>query len=212
MSNIINSFFTSDGIPQSGLTPTVRIWEITNGANTLIVGSPNGSGSTIDEQMAEIGDGFYKYEFLPIQGYDEQRNYLVRVDGGPTLSNSERYQVAKTAITDRPENIAAAVWDEEAIEHVNGGSFGEQLNQIKATTLNLALTMNDMLILIDLLVKYETNRTRIDPIAKTLTIFDDDGTTSLRVFELMDSAGINSVDEVCERNPISATDGQPVNP
>lgn len=205
MSAIINSFFTDSGTPVLGLTPTIRIWEVTAGTESLVVGSPDGT-------MFEVGDGFYKFEFTTAMTYNPTSTYLFRVDGGVTLSTADRYQVEKFNPTDELSNVADVVWDEPANDHLVGGSMGEKINMTHATTQSLVLATNDIMSLVDIILKYETNRTRIDPLAKTLTVYDDDGSTPLRVFDLLDDAGVLSVEDVCERNPVSATDGQPVNP
>jgi len=60
----------------------------------------------------------------------------------------------------------------------------------------------------------DTNRTKIDDVAKTLTVYDDDCTTVLRVFQLLDQNGNPSTDSVCERKPTSTGpgDNKPVCP
>lgn len=55
--------------------------------------------------------------------------------------------------------------------------------------------------LIQLLVKYESNRTRVDKTAFTLTVYDDDGTTPIEVFDLKNFLGAPSYTEVAERVP-----------
>lgn len=52
------------------------------------------------------------------------------------------------------------------------------------------------------MLKYESNRTKIDAAARTLTVYDDDGITPIRVFSLRDQNGIQSVTEVYERVPL----------
>jgi len=49
--------------------------------------------------------------------------------------------------------------------------------------------------------KYDTNRTKIDENAFTLTVYDDDGTTPLTVYDLKDRNGVASVTEIFERMP-----------
>lgn len=49
--------------------------------------------------------------------------------------------------------------------------------------------------------KHLTNRDRIDPAARTLTRYDDDQTTPLTVFNLKDSAGAASTEEIYEKDP-----------
>ena len=69
--------FTKAGIPAVGLSPTVRIRELSG--NTLVV---------TDAAMVEVGDGFYSYDFT---AYDTVVNYAIRCDGTSVLSNAERY-------------------------------------------------------------------------------------------------------------------------
>lgn len=104
--------------------------------------------------------------------------------------------------------IAAAIWDKAAIGHTSGGTFGEFINMIKATGDLTATNIADLrakvdaaTILITTLLKYERNRTRIDQTAKTMTVYDDDGTTPIRVFDLKDFTGTGSITTVAERAP-----------
>lgn len=219
MSLVISSFFTSTGIPATGLSPTIRIWEVDGASQTLIVGAPNGTGQNVDGAMIEIDDGtsqdgFYKFDFTALLGYDATKNYVFRVDGGAGLAATDRYQAGEadpsTDISN--ESIADSVWDETAIDHLTPGTMGEKVNQTNANTTQLVLDVAVINDLVDLLLKYETNRTKIDPAAKTLTVYDDDCTTVLRVFNLLDSTGSASVEEVCERVPTNASDGLPVCP
>lgn len=190
---IINSFFTDVGVPRTGLSPTLRIWEVAVGSHTLVV---------TDDPMIEVGGGFYKYNFAT---YDPDKNYVVRSDGGAVLDDSERYEVAATEelkIEDSEiTKIVNGVWDETATSHLSSGSTGEVLSQIKADTTSLSVSVVTINSLINTMLKYERNRTRIDVAAKTLTVFDDDCVTPLTIFNLKDSSGNASVSEVCERKP-----------
>ena len=71
------AFFTDAGVPKTGLVPTVRIRDISD--NTLVI---------TDSTSSEVGDGWYKYDFIV---YDSDKEYAIRFDGGPTLSNTDRY-------------------------------------------------------------------------------------------------------------------------
>ena len=176
MSKTISSLFTSGGTPVTGLSPTIRIWQVDTGGDSLIV---------TDAAMTEIGDGFYKYEFLT---YDPTLEYLFRTDGGASLPASERYQRGSN------RNSAHEVWDANTADHNNAGTFGEAVN-------NININVNTALTVLDVLLKYESNRTRVDPVANTLTIYDDDGVTVLQVFDLYDENGNSSSDCVYERRP-----------
>lgn len=215
----INSLFTNSGIPAAGLGggyPSVRIWEVNGNVQTLIIGTPSGSGQNTDGIMSEItvsspasGDGFYTFLFTDLIGYDATKKYLIRSDGGPTLPDTDRYQTA--SIDPIEETIINGVWDEPlAPDHQIVGSAGLTLSQIKADTTLLFLDVAAVQNIVDLILKYDTNRTKIDDVNKTLTVYDDDCTTVLRVFNLLDQFGNPSTDSVCERKPVSATDGKPV--
>lgn len=207
---IISSFFTLDSIPAVGLSPlpTLLIWEVDGTSETLVIPSAS---------MSEVGDGFYQYLF---SSYVDGTQYVFRVDGGTTyaLDNAERYQAGSIEVATLTDaevaDISASVWNSVAVNFTTPGTMGLLENQTNANTLaianNLFMGANNVLDLVQLLVQYETNRTRIDPIARTLTVYENDCVTPLRVFSLLDTTGSPSITEVAERKPISANDGQPV--
>jgi hypothetical protein len=214
---MITSFFTRGGIPATNIEtltpgyPLVRVWEVSSGspAGDVFVGqfnmSPMEDGSN--------DDGFYKYEFTSSDGYDETKTYVFRSEGGSSLPPHEQYQVARfepdpdITVNVDVDDIADAVWDEPRADHLIPGSTGEGLSQIKADTSDiidkLYLDANSVLEVTQLLLKLEAGRTKIDPVNHTLTVFDEDCTTPLRVFDLLDSTGNPSVSEVCERVPVT---------
>lgn len=233
----ITSFFTRGGVPAIDIDnlnphsdgknyPRVRIWEINGSAYNLVVGDTIGSGQNTDGVMAPVldtgvEDGFYSFVFTDVVGYSETKRYLVRSDGGPSLPSNERFQVVMVdplvaAVSIDYDQISDAVWDAQVTNHLDPGSTGATLAQVKADTTaivqNLYLNAGSVMDLVNLLLKYETNRTKIDPVTKTLIVYDDNCTTPLRTFALFDHNGQPSVEEVCERRPVSATDGQPVCP
>lgn len=192
---IITSFFTNNGVPTVGLSPTIQIWEL-HPTNPLI----NTSVVTGDP-MVEIGGGWYRYDFLT---YDIAKNYTFTTDGGGTLPTFERYS---TAVNESyQEDVVSAVLDEDATSHIIPGSVGLVIQQTHAntvTTLTTCITnMTQVLAMLEELLKYDMNRTKLDKIAKTLTVYDDDQVTPIRVFNLKDSNGLPSVLEVCERVPV----------
>lgn len=190
----IGSFFTDEGEPLTGLTPTVRIWEVTETTESLII---NGASLT------EVGDGFYRYNFTT---YDQTKDYMFRVDGGSSLVNSDRYQFGSTLYTkleqETIDKISHDVWEEPAGDHLTGGTVGESLATVKSDTSTIAISVLSLNTLVSTMLKYESNRTKIDKTAKTLTIYDDDCTTPLQVFELLDENGNLSVVDIVERKPI----------
>lgn len=98
--------------------------------------------------------------------------------------------------------IADGVWDEIGTDHLLAGSTGLILSQTKADTTAISLTDMQIKSIVEILLKYEGNRTKIDKIAKTLTVYDNDMTTIIKVFDLKDSTGAPSITEVAERVPV----------
>lgn len=207
---LITSFFTRNGAPANDIEtvtpgfPLVRIWEVVDGT----AGGDAFIGQFIMSAMEDGAndDGFYKYEFATINGYDATKSYVIRTDGGSSLSSHEQFQTAQLAPQVSPDTIADAVWDEPKAEHLLVGSTGEALSQIKADTTDmldkLYLDADSVLEVVQLLLKMEAGRTKIDPGTNTMTVFDEDCVTVLRTFQLLDSTGTPSVSEICERKPI----------
>ena len=199
MSLTITSYFSKNGTPKLGLTPSIRIWNVTALGQTLIIGSPDGA-------MTEIGDGFYKYIFTVPNGYDETEEYVIRSDAEDnSLSNTERYAVASISEDGLSQATIDAVvdnvWGEQATDHIDTGTTGLMLNQIKADTASIKIDTTSIIALCETLLKYDRNRNQIDKTAMTLTIYDDNGTTPLTVFDLKDAGGNPTITEICIRDP-----------
>jgi len=77
MNKTIVTFFTENGIPKTGLSPTIKIRRVSDGH--LMVNS---------DPMDDIGDGWYRYIFTT---YHIGTDYVVVCDGTSTLTGSERY-------------------------------------------------------------------------------------------------------------------------
>lgn len=126
----------------------------------------------------------------------------VTIDGGGTGGTGGSVVVPSAT------EIAGAVWDSNAISYVQSGSFGQFMNMIKAMTES---TANDVAVmkpkldtateLIQTLLKYQSNRTKIDQTTKTMTVYEDDGVTVHKVFDLKDFTGTPSITQVAERVP-----------
>jgi hypothetical protein len=112
----ILSFFTTGGVPASGLDPTIKIVEVASG-NIDVSWLP----------MVEISDGWYKYYFST---YDYRKEYIVVCDGGDVLSDGERY--VSSANDSSKWDIGKVVWDSQTSNHKVSGSFGELLQQTSA--------------------------------------------------------------------------------
>lgn len=147
----ILAFFTNNGTPTLGLTPTIRIRDVVT--NALLV---------TDALMSEVGDGHYKYDFIT---YDKDKDYSIRCDGGISLTISERYTYAgnENYIEDIGETvsesvsgiaisgasvdydlIADAVWDEDTASHVASGSFGGMINDMSTQISGLSASNSDI--------------------------------------------------------------------
>lgn len=110
-------------------------------------------------------------------------------------------QASSASLT--PTEVANAVWDVQSTDHVLVGTTGLLLSQINANVSSVTVSQSTLTSLVNTLLKYERNRTRIDTTAATLTVYDDDCTTVLQVFNLKDHLGNPSIQEVCERSPTS---------
>jgi len=75
---LIMTFFTDNGVPKTGLTPSLSIID------------SDGNVAVNAQSMTEISLGFYKYNFST---YDEDKDYGIVSDGGSSLSDNERYKV-----------------------------------------------------------------------------------------------------------------------
>lgn len=189
---IITAFLTVGAVPKTGLSPTVTILQldplVPATFTTIVNAAP----------MTEVANGWYRYDLTT---YDRSQNYTITVDAGANTCFGERYQA--TVNESYQDDIADATWEEPAASHLNLGTTGFVLNQIKSDTTSIIISVAAATTLIQTLLKYEKNRTRIDTFAKTLTIYDDDCVTPLEVFDLLDSTGSPSVTEVCERKPVT---------
>lgn len=125
---------------------------------------------------------------------------------GHTLAGSFGEAVTSGGIS--PTAIADAVWDAATNQHTDAGSFGKlaidsktATDDVKTVVDGIAVSEASLTSLLQTLLKYSKNRTRIDKIAKTLTIYDDDTLTPIKVFDLKDASGNPSITEIIERLP-----------
>lgn len=187
---IITVHYTSNGTPQPGLTPTVDIYEL-DPLNPLI-----NTHVIVAGAVTEVGLGWYRYDFLT---YDPTKNYVFSFDGGAALATCDRYKYGGNE--SYVEETADAVWDEQTTDHLAAGTTGLMLSQIKADTASILISEAAMATLLNTLLKYERNRTKIDVANAQMIIYDDDCITPLTTFDLRDFSGMPSVQEVCERIP-----------
>lgn len=92
----------------------------------------------------------------------------IQLDGVVNLVDNSNGVVVNKRSAVSKDIVADSVWDELASDHSIAGSFGEAITVAK---------------------KILRNRQRVDRTTRTLTIYDDDGTTPLFVFDLRDAAG-----------------------
>ena len=83
---LITAYFSQNGAPKTGLTPTIKIWDATN------------DSQVVSTAMTEIDDtetsGWYKYSFT---ANTPTIDYVYYIDGGATLAASERYASGSSA-------------------------------------------------------------------------------------------------------------------
>lgn len=162
----IDSRFTNLGVPDSNINtvssntyPQIRILQTTGSSVILIVGTPDGTGQNTNGVMTSQGDGFYSFLFTSTIGFDPTQKYLISVDGGPSLQNSERYQAseidpASLTPTDLL-NVQQAV--------VTGTS---------GLSNNLYINVNSVLAIVNLILKNQQQNINlvVDPVECTLTV------------------------------------------
>lgn len=76
MTLTIIAFFSEKGVPKTGLSPTLDIFE------------DDGAQVATATAMTEIAGGFYKFAFTT---NDDAKNYVMVADGTSTLANMDRY-------------------------------------------------------------------------------------------------------------------------
>lgn len=125
---IISFFLLKNGTPATGLTPTIRIWEVTPTTNNLVIG-----GGSPEAFISTVGDGFYKYYFTT---YDSTKKYAYRIDGeggvgAPNLGTGRYISGTNESFLD---DIADAVWTTPTGSPATS-TYGQLINLIGASTL-----------------------------------------------------------------------------
>lgn len=88
---LIVQHFTQNGAPVTGLTPNIKIWNVSDDA------------IVVSGLMTELSlEGNYIYDF---SSYDASTDYIFQCDGGATLSAYERY-----ASFGNPSSISSDTW------------------------------------------------------------------------------------------------------
>ena len=105
-------FFSNVGVPATGLTPTIGVYKKVS----------DGTDVTPVPTVSEIGGGFYKFTATPAE------TLVVRMNGGGTLSDAEKYKVMQ--ITPNDASLDAMV-------STRAPESGGNVAAIKAKTDNL---------------------------------------------------------------------------
>jgi hypothetical protein len=95
-------YFASAGVPAMGLTPSIV---------TYIKVSDGTSGGSIPS-ISELSGGFYKFTTTPSEAL------LVRIDGGASLANADRYKVMQVTANDGALDAAVSTRAPEAAGNV----------------------------------------------------------------------------------------------
>lgn len=94
ISKVFAMAFTKDGSPALGLAPTITIRRADVPALEVSAAA-----------MSEVGDGWYAYTW---PSFNTEREYVATFDGGPSLSEGERYGFA-ASVCDEGDGGSAAV-------------------------------------------------------------------------------------------------------
>jgi len=105
---ILIAFFSDQGIPKTGLSPSIDVWE------------DDGTQVVTAQAMTEIAGGFYKYDFA---AYDETVNYCISADGGDVLQDNDRYMLTTNDLRDIEERLTF-------LKDIEGGRWKIEGNQM----------------------------------------------------------------------------------
>lgn len=109
------AFFSGNGIPATGLTPKIDVWEF------------NGTPVVVAQDMTEIAGGSYFYNFA---GYVDSVDYVIRADGGATLFGNDRYQFTSNEI---PINVAEISKEGSSVDDLHKLQGLDMANSITVT-------------------------------------------------------------------------------
>lgn len=132
---IFVAYFEDQGVPATGLTPSIDIYRVDTGAQVVTA-----------QSMTELAGGWYKYDYT---GYTDTLDYVAVADGGATLSNVDRYKAAsnevKAATDEAEDNIRGS--DNDDLKDISDQMDTAQADlnnpdQYKADVSALALEAN----------------------------------------------------------------------
>lgn len=110
MAYFFTAYFTSSGVPLTGLSPTLVLRDLSDGSVVLN-----------SVAMVEKGSGWYAYDYT---SYDYTKDYVGYCYAG-TDAADEPYKPISTGPSSLV--VADAVWDEALSGHVVAGSSGAKL-------------------------------------------------------------------------------------
>lgn len=114
------------------------------------------------------------------------------LEGLNVPTSIENATAVRTELTPELNNIDASVSSRATQTSVD--TVQTVVDAITVTVGNMSAVVNDI-------IKYSANKSIIDINAKTLTIYEDNGVTPLRVFDLQDSNGVASITDIYRRIP-----------
>ena len=138
MANLnLTAYFTENGTPKTGLTPTLMIWDVSDGSAAVTAGA-----------FTELAGGWYKYAWA---AFDLTKDYVARADGGGGQPVGERYapiDMAGAALSGKIDSIEAKVDTldgiVDSILEDTGTTLPATLSVIQAKTDNLKDSWNDI--------------------------------------------------------------------
>lgn len=110
----------------------------------------------------------------------------------------------QTAGTD-PSSLASAVRTELTPElsliddSISSRSSQTSVDAVQTTSDAIEVTLSNMALVIDDVLKYGKNNTKIDAANKQLIIYDDNGIDEIKRYDLKDRNGVASIVEIFER-------------
>lgn len=151
----ITTNFQSGDVTVSGLSPTIRIRDVSDGS---VVASG---------VMAELGDGFYTYDFA---GYDIATEYVILCDA-VTLSDLDRYKSLTTGeygdiingiglVTDNIDfrvELVKKIWQNK-LELSDGDTSNLVIYEDDGTTPRISWDVTDMLDNLIIQESYNTSK------------------------------------------------------
>lgn len=210
----VTMLFTRNNIPAQDIHtvtpgfPTIRIWDITQSNHDLIIDN---------ETMPVVvdgpeNDGFYKYIFTNANGFDETHKYVCLFNAGTSIPSGERYNQGSIVpdwgneILDGQTSLDGKI---TTIDTVVDG-IDSQLDTVEGKVDSIDTKINGIDTVVDevlnvttYLRKFESNRTLVNVNTGELIVYDDDCSTVLWKFRLLDEEGAPNVESVAERLPLA---------